>query len=131
MQELSKMAGSMMTWGHVVSLLFLLMQINNLHNKYDKWYINSSCSPLVSRIKIWIFFPIPVFCLIMLSLPSYRSIERAGTNLVGKIFFTRVSVGPLHISLYSVFIFASFIIFTVAFKSISHGFGSAHVPCSG
>jgi len=80
---------------------------------------------------IWIFFPIPVFCLIMLSLPSYRSIERAGTNLVGKIFFTRVSVGPLHISLYSVFIFASFIIFTVAFKSISHGFGSAHVPCSG
>lgn len=95
--QLSKMAGSMMTWGHM----------------------------------IWIFFPIPVFCLILLSMPSYRRIERVGTKLVGKIFFTRISVGPLYIRLVYVFIGASLLIFGVACRSIQMGFGSAHVPCSG
>lgn len=80
---------------------------------------------------IWIFFPIPVFCLILLSMPSYRRIERVGTKLVGNIFFTRISVGPLYIRLVYVFIGASLLIFGVACRSIQMGFGSAHVPCSG
>eukprot|EP00571_Detonula_confervacea_P014638 CAMPEP_0172309280 /NCGR_PEP_ID=MMETSP1058-20130122/9623_1 /TAXON_ID=83371 /ORGANISM="Detonula confervacea, Strain CCMP 353" /LENGTH=164 /DNA_ID=CAMNT_0013021877 /DNA_START=143 /DNA_END=637 /DNA_ORIENTATION=+ len=91
------MAGSMMTWGHV----------------------------------IWIFFPIPVFCLVLLSLPSYRKIEKLGTKFVGRIFFTRVSVGTFFIRLVYVFIGASLLIFVVASRSIQMGFGSVHVPCSG
>lgn len=79
---------------------------------------------------IWIFFPIPFFCLLLLSVP-FRKIERFGTNLVGKIFFTRVSVGPFYVRLVNVFLGASLIIFSVACRSIQMGFGSAHVPCSG
>jgi len=97
-QTISNMAGSMMTWGHM----------------------------------IWIFFPIPLLCLILLLLvPSYPKLERFGTNAVGRIFFTRVSVGAFYIRLVYVFIGASLLIFGVASRNIQHGFGSAHVPCSG
>jgi len=96
-ERISAMAGSMMTWGHI----------------------------------IWLFFPIPLFCLILLSMPSYPRIERFGTRLVGKIFFTRVSVGPLYIRLVYVFIGASLLIFGAASRTIQMGFASAHVPCSG
>mmetsp|Transcript_9686 Transcript_9686/g.23672 ORF Transcript_9686/g.23672 Transcript_9686/m.23672 type:complete len:176 (-) Transcript_9686:135-662(-) len=95
--KISNMAGSMMTWGHV----------------------------------IWIFFPIPFFCFLLLSVPLGRRIEKFGTNVVGKIFFTRVSVGPFHVRLVNVFLGASLLIFGVACRSIQAGFGSAHVPCSG
>jgi len=80
---------------------------------------------------IWIFFPIPLICLILLSLPNYRKLEQWGTTLVGKIFFTRVSVGLLYIRLVHVFIGASLLVFGVACRSIQLGFSSAHVPCSG
>ena len=80
---------------------------------------------------IWIFFPIPFFCFLLLSVPLGRRIEKFGTNVVGKIFFTRVSVGPFHVRLVNVFLGASLLIFGVACRSIQAGFGSAHVPCSG
>lgn len=80
---------------------------------------------------IWIFFPIPLVCLILLSLPNYRKVEQWGTNLVDKIFFTRVSVGLVYIRLVHVFIGASLLVFGVACRSIHLGFSSAHVPCSG
>jgi len=95
-EQLSKMAGSMMTWGHM----------------------------------IWIFFPLPLFCLLLLSMPTYRG-EKFGTKLVDKIFFTKVSIGPVYIRLVHVFIIASLLIFSIACRSIQMGFGSAHVPCSG
>lgn len=80
---------------------------------------------------IWIFFPIPFFCLVLLSMPSYPKIEKLGTKLVGRIFFTRVSVGAFYIRLVYVGIGASLLIFLVASRSIQMGFGSAHVPCTG
>ena len=80
---------------------------------------------------IWIFFPIPLFCLLLLATPFPLKIERIGTNLVGSIFFTRVSVGRLYIRLVWVFIAASFLMFGVATRVIQMGFASAHVPCSG
>lgn len=64
-------------------------------------------------------------------MPSYPKIERFGTNVVGRIFFTRVSVGTFYIRLVYVFIGASLLIFGVASRNIQMGFGSAHVPCSG
>jgi len=84
---------------------------------------------------MWIFFPIPLFCLILLSVPlpsvieRYR--ERRGVDLIGGIFFTRVSVGPVRIRLVHVFIGMSFLIFGMASATIRRGFGSAHAPCSG
>jgi len=80
---------------------------------------------------IWIFFPIPLFCLILLSMPLPQKFEKFGPKLVGKIFFTRVSVGLLYIRLVYVFIGASVLIFTMASRTIQVGFGSAHIPCSG
>ena len=79
---------------------------------------------------IWIFFPIPLFCLILLSVPI-QSVEKFGTKLVGKIFFTQVSVGTLCVRLVYVFVATSLLIFGVASRTIQAGFGSAHVPCSG
>lgn len=79
---------------------------------------------------IYIFFPIPLFCLLLLSVP-FRGIEKFGTNVVGKIFFTRVTVGPMYIRLVSVFIGTSLLIFFIASKSIQVGFASSHVPCTG
>ncbi|KAL9178818.1 hypothetical protein ACHAXT_003949 [Thalassiosira profunda] len=79
---------------------------------------------------IWIFFPIPLFCLILLSVPI-QSVEKFGTKLVGKIFFTQVSVGAVCVRLVYVFIATSLLIFGVASRTIQAGFGSAHVPCSG
>mmetsp|Transcript_8669 Transcript_8669/g.14146 ORF Transcript_8669/g.14146 Transcript_8669/m.14146 type:complete len:175 (-) Transcript_8669:224-748(-) len=80
---------------------------------------------------IWIFFPIPLFCLLLLTMPLPQKIEKFGTNLVGRIFFTRVTVGVLYIRLVFVFIGASLLIFGVASRTIGRGFGSVHVPCSG
>jgi len=79
---------------------------------------------------IWIFFPIPVFCLLLLSLP-FQKVEKVGTAIVGKIFFTRVSVGVAFIRLVYVFIGASVLIFGMAARTVHNGYGSAHVPCSG
>ena len=79
---------------------------------------------------IWIFFPIPLFCLLLLSVPIQK-VERFGVKFVGKIFFTRVTVGVLYIRLVYVFIGASLLIFGGASRTIQVGFGSAHVPCSG
>jgi hypothetical protein len=107
--QIASMVGSLMTWGHM----------------------------------IWIFFPIPVFCLILLSLipprrfgnsylaPRYRKVERMATDLVGRIFFTPVSVGPVSVRLVYVFVFASLAIFFIAARTIQAGFASAHIPCSG
>ena len=92
---------------------------------------------------IWIFFPIPLFCLILLSLipprrfgnsylaPRYRKIERYATEFVGRIFFTPVSLGGISVRLVYFVLFASFVIFVMAFRTINVGFDSAHVPCSG
>ncbi|KAL3821999.1 hypothetical protein ACHAXA_002985 [Cyclostephanos tholiformis] len=92
---------------------------------------------------IWIFFPIPLFCLVLLSLipprrfgnsylaPRHRKVERLATEFVGRIFFTPVSLGKFSIRLVYFFIFASLVIFVVAFRTIHAGFDSAHIPCSG
>jgi len=80
---------------------------------------------------IWVFFPIPLFCLILLAMPLPNKLDKMGTKLVGRIFFTRVSVGVLYIRLVWVFMGFSFVIFMAATRVIQLGFNSAHVPCSG
>lgn len=81
---------------------------------------------------LWIFFPIPLFCLVLLSLPLLPAkVEKFGTNVVGKIFFTRVSVGLVYFRLVFVFIGMSLLIFGMAMRTLNVGFGSAHVPCHG
>jgi hypothetical protein len=80
---------------------------------------------------IWIFFPIPVFCLVLLAMPWPPKVEKVCTDLVGSIFFTRVSVGVLYIRLVWVFVGASMLLLSIATRTLRYGFGSAHVPCSG
>ena len=100
---------------------------------------------------IWIFFPIPVFCLILLSIlpsrrrsrdndggdgyyymaPRYRKFEQWGTDIVGKIFFTPVSFGPISIDLITFFSCASLLICVLATRSVMLGFNSSTTPCTG
>lgn len=100
---------------------------------------------------IWIFFPIPVFCLILLSiLPSrrrdnsdgagcnyymarrYRKFEQWGTDVVGTIFFTPVSFGHMSIQLITFFSVSSLLIFILATRSVTIGFHSSTIaPCTG
>jgi hypothetical protein len=76
---------------------------------------------------IWVFMPIPLISLVLLSvLPG-----GFGTRLVQQIFFTKISFGHFHTRLVWLFIAASFIIFSMAARTIQMGFASAHVPCSG
>ena len=79
---------------------------------------------------IWIFFPIPILCLVLLAIP-FSKIEKQCTNVVGGIFFTRVSVGFVYIRLVWVFLGFSCLIFWIACRTLQMGFGSARVPCSG
>lgn len=79
---------------------------------------------------IWMFFPIPLFCLVMLAIPFPKT-EKLCTELVGSIFFTRISVGVVYIRLVWVFVGMSCLIFWIAIKTLQMGFGSTHVPCSG
>eukprot|EP00970_Alexandrium_tamarense_P010332 scaffold2071_cov190-Alexandrium_tamarense.AAC.24 len=91
---------------------------------------NTSFSTSYSHM-IWIFFPIPVFCLVLLAMPWPPKVEKVCTDLVGSIFFTRVSVGVLYIRLVWVFVGASMLLLSIATRTLRYGFGSAHVPCSG
>ena len=60
---------------------------------------------------IWIFFPIPVFSLLLLSIPGPRGIEKFGAFIVEKIFFTKIRAGPIRLRLLWLFFVASIIIF--------------------
>lgn len=80
---------------------------------------------------IWIFFPIPVLCLFLLSMPLPRKIDKIGTNLVRKIFFIEVSVGRAKFYLIWVFVWMSLLILGFASRSIQLGFNSGNAPCSG
>ena len=75
--------------------------------------------------------PLPLLCLLLLALPLPRGLERLGTRAVGSIFFSRVAIGPIHFALVHLFIFTSFLICMMATRTISAGFASANVPCSG
>eukprot|EP00804_Cyclotella_cryptica_P000136 CCRYP_019712-RB/>CCRYP_019712-RB protein AED:0.28 eAED:0.28 QI:307/1/1/1/0/0/2/307/155 len=79
---------------------------------------------------IWVFFPIPLLCLALLAVPFPKT-EKLCTELVGSIFFTRISVGAVYIRLVWVFVAMSCLILWIAIKTLQMGFGSAHVPCSG
>ncbi|KAL3767701.1 hypothetical protein ACHAW5_007465 [Stephanodiscus triporus] len=98
--------------------------------------------PPLGSLSYLICFPIPVFCLVLLSLipprrygnsyylaPRYRKVERMATNFVGRIFFTPVTSGMSVRLVY--FVLASLAIFVVATRTIRAGFDSAHIPCSG
>lgn len=78
---------------------------------------------------LWIFFPIPLFCLLLLTVPSSVSeFEKSGTGLVGRIFFTRAR----GVRLAHVFIGASALIFFAASRTVQGGFDGLDVPpCSG
>ncbi len=60
---------------------------------------------------IWVFFPIPTFCLFLLSFPLPKSLERMGTQAVGSIFFTRIHLGFLRVRLIWLFFTVSVLIF--------------------
>ncbi|KAL7477397.1 hypothetical protein ACHAW6_003200 [Cyclotella cf. meneghiniana] len=79
---------------------------------------------------IWVFFPIPLFCLVLLAVPFPKT-EKLCTELVGSIFFTRISVGVVYIRLVWVFMGMSCLIFWIAITTLQMGFGSTRVPCSG
>ena len=61
---------------------------------------------------IWVFFPIPIFCLFLLSFPLPKSLERMGTQAVGGIFFTRIHLGFLRVRLIWLFFTVSVLIFS-------------------
>lgn len=60
---------------------------------------------------IWIFFPIPIFSLVLLSIPGPAKLEKIGTNIVHYIFFSRISFGSFHIRLLEFFSLLSLLIF--------------------
>ena len=67
---------------------------------------------------IWIFFPIPFLCLILLSIPGPRRIEKFGTRAVEKIFFTTIHAGPIQIHLLWLFFLASVCIFASSVQKL-------------
>lgn len=60
---------------------------------------------------IWVFFPIPFLSLVLLSIPGPRFLEKFGSKVVEKIFFTRIHAGPIRIHLLWLFFLASIGIF--------------------
>uniref|UniRef100_A0A7S4T419 BAP29/BAP31 transmembrane domain-containing protein n=1 Tax=Ditylum brightwellii TaxID=49249 RepID=A0A7S4T419_9STRA len=60
---------------------------------------------------IWVFFPIPILSLFLLSASYPPALERLGANIVHRIFFTRINVGPLRIQLLWLFFSISVLIF--------------------
>jgi len=60
---------------------------------------------------IWVFFPIPILSLFLLSVSYPQSLEKVGTNIVHKIFFTKINLGPLRVQLLWLFFFCSVVIF--------------------
>lgn len=79
---------------------------------------------------IWIFFPIPAMALLLLSVPSVKKIDRFGTRLVEKMFFIELSVGPFNFYLIWFFVWASFLILMIAWRSVHIGFVTAQAPCT-
>eukprot|EP00565_Helicotheca_tamesis_P003288 CAMPEP_0185730032 /NCGR_PEP_ID=MMETSP1171-20130828/8165_1 /TAXON_ID=374046 /ORGANISM="Helicotheca tamensis, Strain CCMP826" /LENGTH=184 /DNA_ID=CAMNT_0028399005 /DNA_START=93 /DNA_END=647 /DNA_ORIENTATION=+ len=63
---------------------------------------------------IWVFFPIPILSLFLLSVPYPPALEKLGANIVHRIFFTRINIGPLRIQLLWFFFLTSAIIFANA-----------------
>ncbi|KAL7543642.1 hypothetical protein ACHAWF_007436 [Thalassiosira exigua] len=98
--------------------------------KYEQIFLATMGSMMTWGHMIWIFFPLPLFCLLLLLAVPIERVEKYGTSLVGKIFFTRVTVGPAHLSLVHFFIAASMLIFGMASRTIHEGFGGTHVPCT-
>uniref|UniRef100_A0A6U1T5K6 BAP29/BAP31 transmembrane domain-containing protein n=1 Tax=Trieres chinensis TaxID=1514140 RepID=A0A6U1T5K6_TRICV len=70
---------------------------------------------------IWIFFPIPIFCLALLSLTWPKTLQKFGADLVGKIFFTRFRAGPVSVQPLWLFFGLSLFIFVNVARSLHSG----------
>ena len=66
------------------------------------------------------FFPIPSFSLILLSITRPQRLERIGNNIVHSIFFTKLSLGKFHITLFHFFLLAAFSLFGGCTYNIYH-----------
>merc|ERR1712071_21696 len=70
---------------------------------------------------IWVFFPIPIVSLFLLSIPGPRKLEKLGNDIVHKIFFTHIAIGKVHISLFLLFISISFLLFVTSVSKLNGG----------
>lgn len=74
---------------------------------------------------IWVFFPIPVTSLFLLSIPGPKKLEKMGNDAVHKLFFTKVAVGKYHIRVFHLFFISSLILFinsALKLNGGTHGF---------
>mmetsp|Transcript_3145 Transcript_3145/g.5722 ORF Transcript_3145/g.5722 Transcript_3145/m.5722 type:complete len:155 (+) Transcript_3145:235-699(+) len=65
------------------------------------------------------FFPIPFFCLVLLSISWPKRLERFGANVVNKIFFTKIN----GFQLLWLFFAGSLVIFANSIHALHHGPG--------
>jgi len=71
---------------------------------------------------IWFFFPIPIISLVLLSIPGPQGLARFGTNLVRRLFFAKIAIGPhIHFRLLWFFTVTSMIVFMNACQKLSIG----------
>ncbi len=75
--------------------------------------------------------PIPFFCLVLLLMTLTKNLEMFITGLVEKILSTHMPEGLLIIWLTNVFIGFSLLRFSMASRTIQHGFRLAHTLCGG
>lgn len=59
---------------------------------------------------IWVFFPIPILSLVLLSIPAPARLVKFGNDVVHRIFFTRVTVGPIKVRLLDLFFVSSLVL---------------------
>lgn len=83
---------------------------------------------------IWVFFPIPIVSILLLSFSKPRFLERFGFSIVRRIFFLKLSFGPLKLDTIWFFIFASVVIFAATVQKLHHieckGSNGEIVSCS-
>lgn len=75
---------------------------------------------------IWVFFPIPIFSLVLLSIPGPRKLEKFGNDLVHRIFFTKISLGSIYITLFHLFILSGLVIFANSVHQVKLGAAGFH-----
>jgi len=69
---------------------------------------------------IWVFFPIPIVSILLLSLSKPRFFERFGFSIVRKVFFIKLSFGPLKLDTIWFFICASLVIFAGTVQKLQY-----------
>lgn len=77
------------------------------------------------NLVIWVFFPIPFLSLVLLSIPGPAGLEKLGNAVVDKIFFSRVSLGPIKLRLLDFFVLLSALIFFSCVQAVS----TKPLPC--